>query len=74
MRLLSPVLTEQDKLELAGFNKWMPGIGEGNIRTSANEGDNEPFWIVPKAYTYDSTQLHTVHVLHLVTQNTNLAF
>jgi hypothetical protein len=53
MTLLSPVLTEQDKLELGGSNKWMSGIGEGNIRTSANEGDNEPFWTVPKAYMYD---------------------
>jgi hypothetical protein len=43
MTLLSPVLTEQDKLELGGSNKWMSGISEGNIRTSANEADNEPF-------------------------------
>jgi hypothetical protein len=50
MRLLSPILTEQDKLELAEFNQWMLNIGEGNIPTTA-KGDNEPFWIkIPKEF------------------------
>lgn len=51
MRLLSPILTEQDKLELAEFNQWMLNIGEGNIPATAKEGDNEPFWIkIPKEF------------------------
>jgi hypothetical protein len=45
MRLAAPTLTDEGKMELARFSKWILDIGEGNIECTAKDGESEPSWI-----------------------------
>lgn len=41
MRLRSPDLSTETQREIAEFSKWVLDIGEGNVDTAVNDGENE---------------------------------
>jgi hypothetical protein len=45
MGLLAPTVTDERRMELAKFSRWMLDIGQGNIECRAKEGESEASWI-----------------------------
>nr|BAD01692.1 helicase-like protein [Oryza sativa Japonica Group]BAD03910.1 helicase-like protein [Oryza sativa Japonica Group] len=45
MRLLNPMLPDNQKKELHDFSQWVLAIGNGTLPMTAKEGENYPAWI-----------------------------
>jgi hypothetical protein len=56
MRLLVPTLTNESRMELVRFSRWMLDVGEGNIESRTKEGESEPSWIeIPDEFLLNAT-------------------
>jgi ATP-dependent DNA helicase PIF1 len=56
MGLLAPTVTDERRMELAKFSRWMLDIGQGNIECRAKEGESEASWIqIPDEFLLKTT-------------------
>jgi hypothetical protein len=55
-RLVAPILTNESRMELVRFSRWMLDVGEGNIEFRTKEGESEPSWIeIPDEFLLNAT-------------------
>jgi hypothetical protein len=56
MRLSAPTVTDERRMELAKFSRWMLDIEEGNIECRAKEGESEASWVqIPDEFLLKTT-------------------